>query len=70
MGGDRPLSQYLPGGGENMLFVLDILRSDQGVEIFKFLSRANYSSETVEHLGKITLTQPCVGITWIMATIV
>jgi hypothetical protein len=45
MGGDRPVSQYLPGGGENMLFVLDILRSDQGVEIFKFLSRANYSSK-------------------------
>jgi WD40 repeat protein len=50
---------YLPSSD-----VLAILRSDQCVEFFKFLSRANYSSETIEHLGKITLAQPCHRICW------
>ena len=73
MGAERSASQCLPG--EKMLSVLDIaylqtrdvlcvLRSDQHLEFFKFLSRTNYSSETVENLGKVALSQPAHRICW------
>lgn len=44
--------------------VLCVLRSDMHVEFFKFLSRSNYSLETIDNLGNIKLDQPCYKIRW------
>jgi len=46
--------QYLPGQD-----ILAVLRSDMYIEFFKFLSRSNYSAETIESLGKIAMNKPC-----------
>jgi WD40 repeat protein len=46
--------QYLEGQD-----VLAVLRSDMYIEFFKFLSRSNYSTETIECLGKIAMNKPC-----------
>ena len=44
--------------------VLAVLRSDMYIEFFKFLSRSNYSMETIESLGKIAMNKPCHKMTF------
>ena len=48
--------------------VLAILRSDMYIEFFKFLSRSNYSHETIESLGKIPMNKPCHKIRFCTTT--
>jgi WD40 repeat protein len=74
-GADKPLNQYLPG--EKLITVLDmafldtnnmdilcVLRSDMSLEFIKFLSRSNYSFETIDHIGSINLDITCHRIAW------